>query len=135
MTGVRNSAVRAVRLRRSGAWLGMFALLFQAVLPMSGMPMSRGVAGLSGNYSSICDIGAPQQEDPARRSGEGGSGDIPPCPVCQVLQQFGTYLPPTDAAAAVLAQKSVAGETPREPVLSPNPVISYCRVRAPPLSA
>jgi len=135
MTGVRNGAARSVRLRRAGVWLGMFALLLQTALPMSGMPLVQGVAGLSGDTSTICDFRAPQQDDPARRGGDGGSQHAPPCPVCQILQQFGTYLPPAVAAQAMPARTFVAGKTPSDPVFTPKRIITSCRVRAPPAAA
>ena len=36
MTGPHRSTTGPSRLRRCGAWLGLFALIFQAAVPLSG---------------------------------------------------------------------------------------------------
>lgn len=133
MTGLRSNTGRAARLRRAAAWLGMVALLLQAVLPMSGMPLARGVTGLSADYPSICSVRAPQQGQPAR--GRGDRGDKVPCPVCQILQQFGTYLPPAEAVTTVPARVFAVGETPGNQPFPPTRIIRSYRVRAPPPAA
>lgn len=134
MTIVRSKSAGPVRLRRPGAWLGMLALLLQAVLPLSGMPLMQAAAGASPNISPICDIGAPRQGEQAPSGGGGGDRGATACPICQVLKQFGSFLPPVIGTAVTPVNLSAAGESPTGQALLSSRHCSTCRARAPPLS-
>lgn len=135
MTGIRYITARVVRLRRSGAWLGLFALIFQAVVPLSGMPAMRGVNDLSWGLSSFCDIGSPLQAEPASRGEGQGDQNMPPCPICQVLQQFGTFIPPTGNAEIFPFALSIAGGVTVDMALPQGRIPWSNQARAPPILA
>ena len=135
MTGIRYTTARVVRLRRSGAWLGLFALIFQAVAPLSGMPAMRGVNDLSWGLSSFCDISSPLQAEPASRGEGRDARDIPPCPICQVLQQFGAFIPPADNVEILPVALPIAGGTTADMALLRGRVPLSNQARAPPVLA
>lgn len=135
MTGHRRGAAVPSPMRRRGAWLGLFALIFQAVAPLSGMPAMRGVNDLSWGLSPICDIGPAWRTGPASRGEGRGDRDIPPCPICQILQHFGAFIPPANNMETLPVALSIAGGTMADTALPRGRAPSSNRARAPPIPA
>jgi hypothetical protein len=135
MTGVPNLTIGAVRLRPRGSRLCVFALLFQTALPFVPMPQARAGNDPVPSLSPLYGDSAQRQCDFDPGQGAGDHRDLPPCPVCQVLEHLNAFLAPVQGEVALPFPSIAADQVPADLALPPTGVSSSCRPRAPPALA
>jgi hypothetical protein len=133
----------AYRYRRYAAWLGVFAVLFQAWLPLAHHPATLFAPDgeetvafdqFSGQALMPCaaagvaqEKGPPSQHRPARH--------IPVCPICQALHMIGGLTPPSTVGFLIVSVVFVVYPIRRHAPGYSARIELPGRPRAPPLSA
>lgn len=121
--------------RRLAAWLAVFALVFQAALPLALSSQARAANDGAVGLASFCGIEILQGDQDAGAGGE-SSHDDPSCPICRVLcnvvPQQGGFLPSTGATVHLPILVAAASVLPADLALPPVRVAPSARQRAPP---
>jgi hypothetical protein len=123
---------------RPAAWLALFALLFQALLPlahhpagMASMDMAQmDMPGYSAGNLCMAPGTAPADphKDPAHKP--------PPCPICQTLQMLaGGFVPPSPIPLDLPPFTRLAAEIPPNADRHEQHIHLGARARAPPMRA
>ena|SRR5271168_3180659 len=100
---------------RPAAWLAMFAILLQALLPAVHHPAGMALAGVGNDKIAGLDIAqylcvAPSSTTPDK-PGKVPAHHIPPCALCSAVHAIGGFAPPVAPVIAVSREFGIVAPT------------------------
>jgi hypothetical protein len=126
---------RIYRAHRRTAWLAVFALLLQSLIPAFHHPASMAFAGTLafGDVKDLCLASgsapvAPGDHDKAPQH------HVPDCPICQAVHAMGGFPPPTAPVVALPGEAGTGTPTVRTALLVRQRAFTLAQPRGPPAS-
>jgi hypothetical protein len=119
------------------AWLALFAVLFQALLPAvhhpQGMAMAGGL-GIAGGINICLAPGTPPGNSAPADSGKNPAPHAPACPLCQAIHAIGAFAPPASPSLPARLGDAIALGVSVATRIEPRSHRTHPQPRAPPLA-
>jgi hypothetical protein len=114
-------------------WLALFAILFQALLPVVHHPAGVALAGAinpdSHNFCFAPGTGDHQPADPHKAP----ANHTPPCPICQAMHAVGGFVPAAAPSPVVTGNFEIADLFPQLESSGRSQPRETAQARAPPV--
>jgi hypothetical protein len=122
-------------MNRRAAWLAVFALFLQTLIPAGHHPAGMALAATLGidGPSNLCLAPGSAPVAPSDRD-KAPHHQMPACAICQAVHAIGGFAPPAAPVVVLVRKATVSRPTFQRVQLAQQPVGEFAQPRAPPLS-
>ena len=126
---------RRYRVHRRAAWLAVFALLLQTLIPVFHHPASMAFAGTLGAdvVKNLCLAPGSTPVAPGDQD-KSPHHQIPACAICQAVHAIGGFAPPPVPAVALVRAARSSRLAFKSVLFAPQRVGEFAQPRGPPAS-